>query len=1534
MFSKRTAPLSPVTKYKVEIHGALADIFCERLDAAVTTPEEVLRLLEANRPGTLNAWFRTGDYVMYRGHGDDLTLVTQQTIRKPLTRGECVHVTPVIAGGIFDVVLGVIAIITSVISIVLAFIYAPPDDLASDAVSPQGDINVDRAGAIVPVGYGRTRTRGRNGTGPLTVSSERAVGRFTMRAAETNTPDPYLVSQADLARFIDSGELNVPSTAQTRLRTGATRTRLIFALCEGPITEVEQVLFDGTGDIEDNPGVGIENTFGFDPQFFRRNFETSSTPVAVGAILSPTRQVETLSTDTDIASLILQITSFFEIPRGKSRPRATVVQLIVERREVGTTEWEEVARPAITEESFEEKLFGLDIELDRERRWQIAVRRADEETQTDKLQDRVTWTTVNEIRFNRASYDGTAVSIIEYTDESFGGNNPEIEFIGRWRRLRIPSNYDPVTRTYTGVWDGTYKGLRDFSNNTALVIQDILENNVFGLGDYLDGRFDRFQLFALAQYCDGMVDDGQGGQEPRFTFNGFLNEGREAMVVLRDVASSLRGQAFWDGSQVQIIADQPRSVTHIAVSANIEGGDFGYTGPAIEAVPNSIKVSYLDQNNNFEPDEVLFQDEEAVAEFGLVEREVEGVGITSPAQALRLARYIGLAQGRLVSFTGTEYYADVVPGDLVQVHDSDFMGTRRGGLVVSATTTQVVLDGDTTTLDSGTVPTGTSTLTCVLPNGLVQTREITAISAVTAGVQVTVSPAFAAVPQAQSPWGVTTTALNPQFFVVQSREDLGDGRYRISGVEYDPNRLTQAETGIAVDDRPPITDEPTNFAARPRNLGLRLLQVPEPVGFRQDIIVTWLAPPQVGSGAIVSYQVFLARDGGPREFQGSTDSTSFRINDVEEGSYSVFVRAVAENAVSPFAGAQITVEDAAEETFGVITGLELFGQGTDTDFQGTDARFTWRFQAPQDIQDIGFERFGADSAFPSDLLRGFTVRIIDNETNEIVREVPNIRVNEYTYTLQDNVDDGLGTPRRTFTIEVFAVDRFNNLSVPAELTVTNPPPAVPTGITVTGGIGQFIVTFTPDTSTLDFAGTLVYASGTSGFTPDAATQVADVIGNVAIIDADPDTQRFFRIAAYDTFGRTGLNISDEFTATTQPTLLQDLEIVFSGIDFQANATTNVVTWTTGLAIVREGGTEQSFTIAAGNASFTTATVYIYYVQGETILRSTTDLTVAVRQNQRIVAWYAGGARVSTDNGGGVIIDGDRITAGTVGASQLVVGTAVITQGAQIQNAIIGSAQIAQTIQSTNYDSGTNAGWILDKSGTFQGQGITIYNSAGQVIFSSGGTTLAAVTDSGAFAGLDQITAANVSTYIANVAIGSAQIGSLNADVIDAGTLNTSRLNIDGLTLTNDGGQLVVRDGGIVTAKIGANAVTNTGFNSDGSTSTINSTGITVTRGSVTVSGFDPAEHSVIVTMTANMRIIGGNADFTIRATNGTQNFLLANEASDTRSDGTTRQYEISADAEFTAGSGSFQGQFQVNAFGTGASLGIGVVTMTAILLKR
>ena len=128
----------------------------------------------------------------------------------------------------------------------------------------------------------------------------------------------------------------------------------------------------------------------------------------------------------------------------------------------------------------------------------------------------------------RISYRNSAVIGIIADIEQFGTRIPQRSYDLKGLIISVPNNYDPDTRGYTGTWDGTFTTA--WTDNPAWVFYDLLSSNRYGLGEYLPSTFlsqIRWQLYTIAQYCDQLVPDGQGGMEPRFTFNGVINSSQK-----------------------------------------------------------------------------------------------------------------------------------------------------------------------------------------------------------------------------------------------------------------------------------------------------------------------------------------------------------------------------------------------------------------------------------------------------------------------------------------------------------------------------------------------------------------------------------------------------------------------------------------------------------------------------------------------------------------------------------------------------------------------------------------------------------------------------------------------------------------------------------------------------------------------------------------------------------------------------------------------------------------------------------------------
>ncbi|WP_234005362.1 phage tail protein, partial [Cronobacter sakazakii] len=182
----------------------------------------------------------------------------------------------------------------------------------------------------------------------------------------------------------------------------------------------------------------------------------------------------------------------------------------------------------------------------------------------------------------------------------FNGSIPQISCEPRGRVIRVPANYDPDTRSYTGTWDGTFKW--GWTDNPAWVFYDLVITDRFGLGDRLDAdNVDKWALYQVAQYCDQMVPDGRGGdgKEPRYVCNVYVQSRADAFTVLRDFAAIFRGMTYWGGDQLVTLADMPRDVDYVYTRANVVEGRFTYASSTLKARYSTALVSWSDPDNQY-----------------------------------------------------------------------------------------------------------------------------------------------------------------------------------------------------------------------------------------------------------------------------------------------------------------------------------------------------------------------------------------------------------------------------------------------------------------------------------------------------------------------------------------------------------------------------------------------------------------------------------------------------------------------------------------------------------------------------------------------------------------------------------------------------------------------------------------------------------------------------------------------------------------------------------------------------------------------
>ena len=309
--------------------------------------------------------------------------------------------------------------------------------------------------------------------------------------------------------------------------------------------------------------------------------------------------------------------------------------------------------------------------------------------------------------FNRDLANSTSIdSLIEYYNDRFGYPNsaivstkfnaeyfssvPSRSFDTELLKVKIPSNYDTVLRIYSPAeWDGTFHAEKQWTDNPAWCFYDILTNKRYGLGEYIsESLVDKWTLFKIAQYCDVMVPDGNGGFEPRFSCNALFSDRLDAYQALQDMASVFRGLTYYAGGTVRSFQDSFEEPLYTFSNSNIEDGQFAYQSTSQKSRFNSVLIRYNDKKNFYKPAIETVEDFDGIRRNGVIKKEITAIGVTSRAQAARIGKWILLSDNletETVSFGAGMEAALLQPGDVFNIQDNTKTDKRYGGRILDIT---------------------------------------------------------------------------------------------------------------------------------------------------------------------------------------------------------------------------------------------------------------------------------------------------------------------------------------------------------------------------------------------------------------------------------------------------------------------------------------------------------------------------------------------------------------------------------------------------------------------------------------------------------------------------------------------------------------------------------------------------------------------------------------------------------------------------------------------------------------------------------
>lgn len=594
--------------------------------------------------------------------------------------------------------------------------------------------------------------------------------------------------------------------------------------------------------------------------------------VELTKLASITRTVS--NADVDAVRVTLSVQSLFK-QKNDGSVDGTSVDIAIDVQSDGGGYVERIA-DTISGKAQSKYQRSYRIELTGDGPWDIRVRRKSDDSTDLKIQDKTFWDSYTEIIDAKLRYPNSALVSMRFDSQVFNGV-PSRAFDMKLLKVKVPVNYDPVARTYTGSWDGTFK--TEWTDNPAWCFYDIVTNARYGIGGYIDAsQVDKWALYSISQYCDELVPDGFGGTEPRFTCNMYLQSRTEAYKVIQDLASCFRSMVYWASGSLTLAQDAPSDPVALYTQANVLEGKFSYAGSSAKARHTVALVTWNDPADMYAQKVEYVEDQEAIARFGVVPTEVVAVGCTSRGQANRVGRWLLFSerhQSEVVSFaTGIEG-AVARPGQVIKVADASRAGARHGGRVHSATTTAITLDA------SVSLGASSWTMYVMLPDGTVETRAVSSAT----GAVVTLATALSAAPQPGAQWIMSNSTAEAQTFRVLSVSEQDGGVVEISALKHDPDKYDAVENGMVLQPRDITTlndppDTPTSGSVS-EYLYATLTDV------RVGATITWS---QVDRAAtyLVSYRI---NNDNPVEV--TTTGNSLELMNTATGDYEFTVRAVA-----------------------------------------------------------------------------------------------------------------------------------------------------------------------------------------------------------------------------------------------------------------------------------------------------------------------------------------------------------------------------------------------------------------------------------------------------------------------------------------------------------------------------------------------------------------------------------------------------------------------------------------------------------------
>ncbi|EGQ5285060.1 DUF1983 domain-containing protein [Enterobacter hormaechei] len=521
--------------------------------------------------------------------------------------------------------------------------------------------------------------------------------------------------------------------------------------------------------------------------------------------------------------------------------------------------------------------------------WQIRVVRDTDDSTSQMLQNKTQVQAITEVIDARLRYPHTALLYVSFNAKSFN-NIPKVSCKPKGRIIRIPSNYDPIARTYSGTWDGTFKW--GWTNNPAWIWFDVLTEPRFGLGRRVTAQMlDKWELYRIAQRCDQKVPDGKGGDgtEPRFMFDVYIQSQADAWQVIKDIAAGFNGMTFWGNNMFNVVSDMPADTSKLQIltRASVVGKPV-YSSGSEKTRFSSALINFSDPDNHYQDRTTAVMFPDLVKQFKFKQTQITAIGCTRESEAQRRGGWAVYSNSldRIITLqTGLDGYV-YVPGTVFAFADERLSGRVYGGRITGYNAGLKAV-----TTDRGTSAVAGDTLMIRTQGGTVESRVIQAVN----GTQLVVATPFTAAPLPNAVFVIDAGQLRLQYFrVTNLRFDDEENTFTITGAEYNASKYDAVDNNARLD-TPPISLIPTGLVNQPTNIAVSSYDAVRQGQRVATLTASWDAPvdkngkPQAD---VIAYRVQWKRGDNEWVNVPETGLRNIEVPGIFEGDYLVRVRAI------------------------------------------------------------------------------------------------------------------------------------------------------------------------------------------------------------------------------------------------------------------------------------------------------------------------------------------------------------------------------------------------------------------------------------------------------------------------------------------------------------------------------------------------------------------------------------------------------------------------------------------------------------------